>query len=139
MGLPPSSSPTRRRDSEDSATDSSFPVREGEQGVRCAEYPHDPLWDALREVSDPEMGISLVDMGLVVGAELTGEVAHVTLTYTAMGCPAMQMIEEDVRERLLGVPGVHGVEIETVWTPVWTKARLTEQGRDELRLSGLAV
>ncbi len=85
------------------------------------------------------MGISLVDMGLVVEARLEGEVAHVTLTYTAMGCPGMQMIEDDVRERLLRVPGVRDVEIETVWMPAWTKARLTEQGRDELRLSGLAL
>ncbi|HEX6818080.1 MAG TPA: metal-sulfur cluster assembly factor [Ktedonobacterales bacterium] len=139
MGLSPSSSPATRGESEGSTTDSPIPAREGGQGVRCAEYPRDPLWDALREVSDPEMGISLVDMGLVVGAELTGEVAHVTLTYTAMGCPAMQMIEDDVRERLLRVQGVRDVEIETVWTPVWTKARLTEQGRDELWLSGLAV
>ncbi|HEX6817825.1 MAG TPA: metal-sulfur cluster assembly factor [Ktedonobacterales bacterium] len=118
---------------------SPFPRREEGQGVRHAEYPHDTLWDALRDVSDPEMGISLVDMGLVVAARLSGEIAQVTLTYTAMGCPGMQMIEDDVRERLLGLPGVGAVEIETVWTPVWTKARLTERGRDELLLSGLAL
>ena len=104
-----------------------------------AEYPHDPLWDALREVNDPEMGISLVDMGLVVDAWLDGALARVTLTYTAMGCPAMQMIEEDVRERLLRVAGVREVAIETVWEPVWTKARLTAEGRDGLLLAGLAV
>jgi metal-sulfur cluster biosynthetic enzyme len=115
------------------------------QGIRSAEYPHDALWDALREVRDPEMGISLVDMGLVVGARVVsdqggqGDIAHVTLTYTAMGCPGMQMIEEDVRARLLAVPGVCAVELETVWEPVWTKARLTAEGRDALLLSGIAL
>ncbi len=109
------------------------------KGERWAEYPHDVLWDALREVPDPEMGISLVDMGLVVAAHLEGDVAHITLTYTAMGCPGMQMIEEDVRARLRQAPSVRAVEIETVWQPVWTKARLTVEGRDGLLLSGLAL
>jgi metal-sulfur cluster biosynthetic enzyme len=104
-----------------------------------AQYPHDALWDALREVPDPEMGISLVDMGLIVGARREGDVAYVTLTYTAMGCPGMNMIEEDIQARLLQVPGVRAVEIETVWEPVWTKTRLTNEGRDALLLVGIAL
>jgi metal-sulfur cluster biosynthetic enzyme len=105
----------------------------------AAEYPHDALWDALRAVPDPEMAISIVDMGLVVAAERVGETARVTLTYTAMGCPAMQMIEEDVRTALLALPGVGAVEIETVWLPVWTKSRLSAEGRDALMLQGVAL
>ncbi len=105
----------------------------------AAEYPHDALWDALRAVPDPEMAISIVDMGLVIAVEQTGETAHVTLTYTAMGCPAMQMIEEDVRAALLALPGVGAVEIETVWLPVWTKSRLSADGRDALLLQGVAL
>jgi metal-sulfur cluster biosynthetic enzyme len=104
-----------------------------------AHYPHDALWDALREVPDPEMAISLVDMGLIVDARYEGETAYVTLTYTAMGCPGMNMIEEDIRARLMALSGVRTVEIETVWEPVWTKARLTDEGRDALLLSGVAV
>jgi metal-sulfur cluster biosynthetic enzyme len=104
-----------------------------------AQYPHDALWDALRDVPDPEMGISLVDMGLIVDARRDGETAFVTLTYTAMGCPGMNMIEEDMRARLLALPDVRAVEIETVWEPVWTKARLTDEGRDALLLAGVAV
>ncbi|HEY7340899.1 MAG TPA: metal-sulfur cluster assembly factor [Ktedonobacterales bacterium] len=105
----------------------------------AAEYPHDALWDALRAVPDPEMAISIVDMGLVVAADRVGETARVTLTYTAMGCPAMQMIEEDVRAALLALPGVGAVEIETVWLPVWTKSRLSAEGRDALLLQGVAL
>ena len=103
------------------------------------QYPHDALWDALREVPDPEMGISLVDMGLIVDLRQEGDVVYVTLTYTAMGCPGMNMIEEDIRAQLLALPSVRTVEIETVWEPVWTKARLTVEGRDALLLSGVAV
>ena len=104
-----------------------------------AEYPRDALWDALREVPDPELGLSIVDMGLVVALARDGATAHVQLTYTAMGCPAMDMIEEDTRTRLLGVPGNSAVAIEVVWNPVWTKARLTEEGRDALLATGIAV
>jgi metal-sulfur cluster biosynthetic enzyme len=104
-----------------------------------AQYPHDALWDVLREVPDPELGISLVDMGLIVDARQKGDVAQVMITYTAMGCPGMNMIEEDIQARLLDIPGVRAVEIETVWEPVWTKARLTAEGRDALLLAGVAV
>ena len=105
----------------------------------AASYPHDPLWDALREVEDPELGISVVDMGLIVAAQRDGAQATIQITYTAMGCPATGMIEEDARERLLRLPGVDAVEIETVWDPVWTAARLTSDGRDALLLLGVSV
>jgi metal-sulfur cluster biosynthetic enzyme len=57
--------------------------------------------DALREVLDPEYPISLVDLGLIRGIEVGGNRVHIKLTYTCMGCPAMDMIQDDVRERLL--------------------------------------
>ncbi|HST88884.1 MAG TPA: metal-sulfur cluster assembly factor [Ktedonobacterales bacterium] len=113
-----------------------------------AEYPHDALWDALREVEDPELGISVVDMGLIVDARpegadgpdgTKGATARVTITYTAMGCPATELIEGDIHARLRRVPGVRDVVIEVVWEPVWTKARLTEDGRDALALLGVAI
>jgi metal-sulfur cluster biosynthetic enzyme len=108
-------------------------------GSRVTEYPHDALWDALREVPDPELGISIVDMGLVVELWREEDSAMLRLTYTAMGCPAMDMIEEDARARLLQVPGIARVALEVVWDPVWTKARLTEDGRDALQAVGIAV
>jgi len=104
------------------------------------EYPHDALWDALREVEDPELAISVVDMGLIVAAHLAPDgSAIIHLTYTAMGCPATELIEGDIRARLLALPDVRAVAIEIVWEPVWTKARLTATGRDALLLSGVAV
>jgi metal-sulfur cluster biosynthetic enzyme len=105
----------------------------------CAVYPHDPLWNALREVEDPELGISLVDLGLVVALSHTGGRAEVRLTYTAMGCPATELIEGDIIARLKLVPGVEEVAIEVVWDPVWTKARLTAEARDALQWVGVSV
>lgn len=109
------------------------------QGV-TTEYPHDALWDALREIDDPELCISIVDMGLIVAARLAPDgVARIWLTYTAMGCPATEMIEGDIHERAVRLAGVSKVEIEVVWEPVWTKQRLTAEGRDALLVSGVSV
>jgi metal-sulfur cluster biosynthetic enzyme len=97
------------------------------------------LWEALGEVNDPELPISIVDMGLVVALERRAETVALKLTFTAMGCPAMDMIMGDVRERLLQEPGVEQVDIEVVWDPPWTPARLTEEGRDTLRMWGIGL
>src|ERR1700720_72413 len=84
------------------------------------------LWDALRDVMDPEIPISVVDMGLIVDLQECEGIVHVKLTFTAMGCPATEFIVEDIRIRLLQEPGIKDVQIEIVWTPVWTKERLSE-------------
>jgi metal-sulfur cluster biosynthetic enzyme len=97
------------------------------------------LWDALREVNDPELPISIVDMGLVVALERREGTVSLKLTFTAMGCPAMEMILDDVRARLLQEPGIERVEIEVVWDPPWTPARLSEEGRDTLRMWGIGL
>jgi metal-sulfur cluster biosynthetic enzyme len=104
-----------------------------------AVYPSDVLWDALREVEDPELPISLVDMGLIVGIHRAGGRVTIILTYTMMGCPAMDMIEEDIRARLAAIPGVESIDIQVVWEPAWTKERLTSEGRHALMLSGVSV
>jgi metal-sulfur cluster biosynthetic enzyme len=95
-------------------------------GAQDSAYPS--LWDALREVTDPELPISVVDMGLIVALTEQDGIVEIKLTFTAMGCPAMDFIMDDIRARLLQEPGVREVRIEIVWEPVWTKARLTEEG-----------
>jgi metal-sulfur cluster biosynthetic enzyme len=97
------------------------------------------LWDALREVNDPELPISVVDMGLIVALERREGIVSLKLTFTAMGCPAMEMILGDIRDRLLQAPGVEQVEIEVVWDPPWTPARMTEEGRETLRMWGVGL
>ena len=76
--------------------------------------------DALREVLDPEYPVSLVDLGLIRGTEVDGSVARIKLTYTCMGCPAMDMIQD----------------IEVVWDS-WSRKDITELGKKKLRAVGV--
>ena len=94
---------------------------------------------ALAEVIDPEWPVSIVDMGLVYGVAVDAGVVTLTLTFTATACPCMEMIEDDIRERLRRVPGVRDVVIDVVWDPPWTKDRLSERARRELRRCGVSV
>ncbi len=97
------------------------------------------LWRALEDVNDPEFPMSVVDMGLVYGVTRKDGCVCVQITFTAMGCPAMEMILDDVRARLLREPGVKEVQIEIVWDPPWNKSRLSERGRELLKMWGIAV
>jgi metal-sulfur cluster biosynthetic enzyme len=106
------------------------------------EIPEDPLqatWDALGEVLDPEMPISLVELGLIYGVELEDGVVRIRLTYTATACPCMEFIREDIRDRLTPEPWIDRVEIEEVWSPPWTTAMITPEGRAKLKQFGVTA
>ncbi len=92
--------------------------------------------DALREVLDPEYPISLVDLGLIRGIEVEGTKARIRLTYTCLGCPATDMIQDDIRDRLLMMEGIDEVEIEVVWD-LWSRKDITPLGRKKLREVGV--
>jgi len=97
------------------------------------------LWSALREVLDPEIPISLVDLGLIYAVREAGPRVEVDLTFTATACPCMDFIREDIRTRLLRESDVEEVAICEVWDPPWTVARLTPEGREALRRFGVAA
>jgi len=97
------------------------------------------LWEALREVEDPEIPISVVGMGLIVSLRYADGVVDIELTFTAMGCPAMDFIQDDIRERLLREPEVDDVRIEVVWDPVWTRSRIREDARATMRGLGIVA
>jgi len=99
------------------------------------------LWRALSEVEDPEIPISVVGMGLIVSLAYLPRTrtADLQITYTAMGCPAMEFIEEDIREACLADPEVDAVEIEVVWDPVWTKSRIRAEARETMRRLGIVA
>ena len=101
----------------------------------------DRLWAALRDVEDPEVPVSVVDMGLIISIDYSSleKAARLQITYTAMGCPAMDMIQDDIRSRLLREEGVEHVDIDVVWDPVWSASRLTPHARSTLRELGLGV
>lgn len=97
------------------------------------------LWTALEDVTDPEFPVSVVDMGLIYDLRREGDTVCVCLTFTAMGCPCMDFIVGDIRERLLQESDVSTVQIEIVWDPPWTKNYLTEKGRERLQRLGIVV
>jgi metal-sulfur cluster biosynthetic enzyme len=107
--------------------------------LTAAEQVEARLWDALRHVEDPEIPVSVVGMGLIVSLAFDPEErrADLQITFTSMGCPATEFIEEDIREALLQDPGVDEVEIEVVWDPVWTKDRLRDDARQTMRRLGI--
>lgn len=96
------------------------------------------LWEALKQVNDPEFPVSVVDLGLIYDIRRAGAgVIEVDLTFTATACPCMDFIREDVRERLLQEADVREVRIRDVWDPPWTAERMTEAGRAALRAVGV--
>jgi metal-sulfur cluster biosynthetic enzyme len=98
------------------------------------------VWQALAAITDPELPVSLVDMGMIyaVSIDESGAV-DIDLTFTSIGCPGMEMILEDVRAAVGAAPGVTDVHVEIVWSPPWTKSRLTPRGRRLLQAVGLSV
>jgi metal-sulfur cluster biosynthetic enzyme len=97
------------------------------------------LWDALREVNDPEIPISLVDLGLIYDLRFRGGTAEVDLTYTATGCPCTELIRWDVAERLQRVAGVEDIRLQEVWSPPWTIDRISPAGARRLRELGISL
>lgn len=104
--------------------------------------PPDPVAAAracLNEVLDPEIPISLVELGLIYDVSVEEGTVTVTLTYTATACPCMAFIQEDVTDRLTREPWVEGVRLVEVWDPPWTSARITPEGRRKLKAMGVGV
>ena len=99
------------------------------------------LWAALRDVEDPEIPISVVGMGLIVSIAYRADerAVDLELTFTAMGCPAMDFIQDDIRERLLAESDVDEVRIEIVWDPVWTRSRIRDDARETMRSLGIVA
>jgi metal-sulfur cluster biosynthetic enzyme len=89
--------------------------------------------EALREnVIDPEIGINVVDLGLVYGIDVEDDVAVVTMTLTTPACPLGPYIESEVESAVSGVPGLKGSRVNLVWTPPWGIEMLSEDGKLEL-------
>jgi metal-sulfur cluster biosynthetic enzyme len=97
------------------------------------------IWAALAEVIDPEIPISIVDMGLVYDIRSNRGRVEIDMTFTAIACPAMDMLISDVREKVSALSGISAVKVNVVWNPPWTKSRLSTRGRDILQSFGVAV
>jgi len=87
------------------------------------------VFEALHQVEDPELGMDIVELGLLYDAEIEGPKVKVIHSLTSMGCPAGPMIQEDIRRVVAELPGVEDVEIELTWDPPWTPERMSEDAK----------
>jgi metal-sulfur cluster biosynthetic enzyme len=85
--------------------------------------------EALRQVEDPELGMDIVDLGLLYDVEVDGPKVKVIHTLTSMGCPVGPMIQQNVDEVVRGLPGVEDVEIELTWDPPWTPDKMSDDAK----------
>jgi metal-sulfur cluster biosynthetic enzyme len=94
--------------------------------------------EALRDVVDPELGINVVDLGLVYGVDVGSDrVATIDMTLTSAACPLTDVIEDQARDALDGV--VADFRINWVWMPPWGPENITEDGREQLRALGFNI
>jgi metal-sulfur cluster biosynthetic enzyme len=93
--------------------------------------------EALAEVLDPEYPVSLVDMGLIREVELEDSTVRISMSYCSLGCPCIELIDDDVRERLLQVEGIERVEVEESFAP-WSRRDISKRGLVQLRQVGVA-
>ncbi|HEY3006205.1 MAG TPA: metal-sulfur cluster assembly factor [Kribbellaceae bacterium] len=94
--------------------------------------------EALKDVVDPELGINVVDLGLVYGVTLDAdETAVIDMTLTSAACPLTDVIEDQTRTSLDGL--VNDFRINWVWMPPWGPEKITDEGREQLRALGFNV
>jgi metal-sulfur cluster biosynthetic enzyme len=97
------------------------------------------VYGALKECYDPEIPVNIVDLGLIYEVRVkpaaeasTGDDIEIEMTLTAPGCPASGHITDQVKQRLLRLPGVANAAVELVWYPQWTPERLSPDARKQL-------
>ena len=100
---------------------------------------HEGVIECLREVLDPEIPISLVDLGLIYGVAIQEGEVTIEVTFTATACPCMEFIKEDIRDRLEQEDWIASVRIDEVWDPPWTTDRITPEGRALLKKLGVGA
>lgn len=98
--------------------------------------PPDPealarAWEALRGVDDPEVGMNIVDLGLVYGVDVDADMVVARITMTSAACPMGEDIVEEATQALRrAFPGVRVVDVDLVWDPPWTPARMSDDARE---------
>ena len=85
--------------------------------------------EVLRQVEDPELGMDIVDLGLLYDVEVTGPRVKILYSLTSMGCPAGPMIEQDIRAVAESIDGVEAVDTELTFDPPWTPDRMSEDAK----------
>lgn len=90
------------------------------------------IWENLGKVMDPEIGCSIVDLGLIYKVDIAGDKVEIDMTLTTPGCPLVEMIGEDVEKAVKKVKGVKEVKINMVFDPPWTPEKMTDKLRKKM-------
>jgi len=114
------------------------PVAQAPAAALADNSENEDILEALRDVVDPELGINVVDLGLIYGITLDAERnAAIDMTLTSAACPLTDVIEDQAREALEGV--VNDFRINWVWLPPWGPESITDDGREQLRALGFNI
>lgn len=90
----------------------------------------DQVMDALSKVIDPELGIDIVNLGLIYEVEIEdGQSAIITMTLTTMGCPLSDMLDDSIKSAVESVAGIEECEIQLVWYPMWNVGKMSRYAR----------
>ncbi|TML77401.1 MAG: metal-sulfur cluster assembly factor [Actinobacteria bacterium] len=89
----------------------------------------DEVFEVLRQVEDPELGMDIVDLGLVYEVEMEDSTAKVTYSLTSMGCPAGPLIAQDIDSAIRQVEGIENVELELTFDPPWTPDKMSDDAK----------
>lgn len=96
--------------------------------------------EALKVVKDPEIPVNVVDLGLVYDVEVAeGGNIDITMTLTSIGCPAQDIVKADAEIAVMRLGGVNSVNVDFVWSPPWSPAKMTEDGKRQMRMFGFNV
>lgn len=92
------------------------------------------IYTVLRQCNDPEIPINIVDLGLIYQIKIKGDWVGITMTLTTPGCAMGGYIANDVKEKLLTIPGVHEADVSIIWEPKWEPRMMTAEGKKKLGL-----
>lgn len=93
---------------------------------------HEQIIEKLRGCLDPELGLNIIDLGLVYGVNIEGSRVNVTMTLTTPGCPLDSYFTKDITARLKSLKGISDVSVELTFEPPWEPNKMSEEGKDLL-------
>jgi len=92
------------------------------------------IYEVLSQCNDPEIPINIVDLGLIYQIKIKGDWVGITMTLTTPGCGMGGYISNEVKEKILTIPGVHEVDVKLIWEPAWNQSMMTESGKKKLKM-----
>lgn len=88
--------------------------------------------EQIKQIIDPDIGLNIVDMGLIYGVDINDDIVNITMTLTSPGCPAAPQLLNGSQTVVQQLDGVEEVNVNVVWTPPWDPEMMSEEAKDEL-------